>query len=77
MPVGASAQNMTMPEINAFLPNITEVRPSEPMAIDGLWKVSTIDKRGGSLLVDSLCPSDKWISAALIQAAWGSSMSLK
>jgi transposase-like protein len=33
--------------------------------------------RGGSLLVDSLCPSDKWISAALIQAAWGSSMSLK
>jgi hypothetical protein len=42
-PVGA-AQQMQIPEVGAFLPSITKVKPKDVMAIDGLWSVSSIDK---------------------------------
>ncbi len=40
----SEAQQMQIPEVGAFLPSITEVRPKEVMAIDGLWTISAVDK---------------------------------
>ncbi len=53
----AQAQLQQLPEIKAFLPAITEVRPSQPMVIDGLWKISSLNKmiridRGRAYAID-------------------------
>ena len=53
----ARAQVQQIPQVKAFLPNITEVRPGEVTAIDGLWKISTINKliridRGRAYAID-------------------------
>lgn len=40
----SSAQQMQIPELGAFLPSITDVKPKEVMPIDGLWSISSIDK---------------------------------
>ena len=40
----ASAQTMQVPEIGAFLPSVVDVAPAEPMVIDGLWKISSLNK---------------------------------
>ncbi|GAA6184020.1 MULTISPECIES: hypothetical protein [Alteromonadaceae] len=38
------AQVNQIPEIGAFLPSITDVKPKEVSAIDGLWTISSLDK---------------------------------
>lgn len=53
----ARAQTMQMPEVNAFLPSVVEVAPSDPAMIDGLWKISSIGKliridRGRAYAID-------------------------
>ena len=55
--VNSHAQTMQVPEVGAFLPSVVEVRPSEPMIIDGLWKISSINKmiridRGRAYAID-------------------------
>lgn len=40
----SQAQTMQVPEIGAFLPSVVEVAPSKPMIIDGLWKISSLNK---------------------------------
>lgn len=40
----AQSQQMQIPEIGAFLPSITDVRPKQAYAIDGIWSISAIDK---------------------------------
>lgn len=40
----AFAQNMQIPEIGAFLPSVTKVKPGEVTAVDGLWSISSLDK---------------------------------
>lgn len=50
-------QTMQAPQIGAFLPKVVDVAPSEPMPIDGLWKISTINKliridRGRAYAID-------------------------
>ena len=54
----APAQSVQMPEINAFLPKVVDVKPGEPSALDGLWTISSIDKnvridRGRIYAIDS------------------------
>lgn len=44
LPTFTNAQNIQIPEIGAFLPSVTEVKPGTPMAIDGLWSISSLDK---------------------------------
>lgn len=57
MQSAAFGQTMQTPQIGAFLPNVVDVAPSEPMPIDGLWKISTINKmiridRGRAYAID-------------------------
>lgn len=40
----AISQMQQLPEIGAFLPSITEVKPKEVSAVDGLWSISSLDK---------------------------------
>jgi len=44
VPSATSAQQMTIPQIPAFLPSVTKVKPSKTMVIDGLWSVSSLNK---------------------------------
>ena len=39
-----NAQQVQIPEIGVFLPSITKVKPKEVSVVDGLWRVSSIDK---------------------------------
>lgn len=43
--VAVNAQEVTIPEVAAFLPKIVDVKPAEPMAIDGIWSISSLDKK--------------------------------
>jgi hypothetical protein len=52
------AQQIQIPEVGAFLPSITKVKPKEVSVVDGLWSVSSIDKvvridRGRIYAIDS------------------------
>ncbi|MEP1448229.1 MAG: hypothetical protein ABJK37_19150 [Paraglaciecola sp.] len=38
------AQVTQIPEISAFLPSITDVKPKEVTPLDGLWTISSLDK---------------------------------
>ncbi|MEP4890916.1 MAG: hypothetical protein ABJV04_12880 [Aliiglaciecola sp.] len=40
----SQAQVNQIPEIGAFLPSITDVKPKEVSPIDGLWTISSLDK---------------------------------
>jgi hypothetical protein len=40
----ALSQVQQIPKIGAFLPSITDVKPKEVTAVDGLWSISALDK---------------------------------
>lgn len=40
----SNAQTTQIPEVGAFLPKITDVKPGEMLPIDGLWSISSLDK---------------------------------
>jgi hypothetical protein len=52
-----AAQTQQIPQIGALLPSIVEVPAGDPLVIDGLWKISSIDKliridRGRAYAID-------------------------
>jgi len=51
------AQTQQIPQIGALLPSVVDVPPADPLAIDGLWKISANDKliridRGRAYAID-------------------------